>query len=56
MILRIKHLVQDRGFTIAGARRQLASANRTPDVLEALDEARLEIDAILTMLEANETL
>jgi DNA-binding transcriptional MerR regulator len=56
MILRIKHLVQDRGFTIAGARRQLASANRSPQVLEVLDEARLEIDAILTMLEANETL
>ncbi|NKB87849.1 MAG: MerR family transcriptional regulator [Acidobacteria bacterium] len=56
LIQRIKELVQERGFTIAGARRHVASGVRSTDLLDAVDEARLEVEAILTMMEANETL
>lgn len=56
LILRIKDLVHERGYTIAGARRHLAQARRPRDLGEALDEARSEVEAILTMLETNETL
>ena len=56
LILRIKDLVHDRGLTIAGARRHVASAKRSTDLVDTLDDVRTEVDAILTMLEANETL
>ena len=56
LILRIKDLVHARGLTIAGARRHVASANRSTELVDILDETRSEVDAILTMLEANETL
>jgi DNA-binding transcriptional MerR regulator len=56
LILRIKDLVQDRGLTIAGARRQVASARQSRELVDVLDDTRSEVDAILTMMEANETL
>jgi len=56
MVLRIKDLVHARGLTIAGARRHVAAAQRSRELLDALDQTRTEVDAILTMLEANETL
>jgi DNA-binding transcriptional MerR regulator len=56
LILRIKDLVHDRGLTIAGARRQVASAQRSREMLDVLDDVRSEVEAILTLLEANETL
>lgn len=56
LILRIKDLVHDRGLTIAGARRHVASAKRSHEMVDILDEVRTEVDAILTMLGANDTL
>ena len=56
MIMRIKDLVHDRGLTIAGARRHVAAAPRSRELIDTLDEVRTEVEAILTMLEANETL
>ena len=53
MVLKIKSLLYDRGFTIAGARRQLA---RTRPLERAerdriLSEVRDELREILTLLE-----
>lgn len=63
LVLRIKDLVHVQGFTIAGARRRLelgdpdetrAGAGDAP--LDMLQQARQEIRAILTLLEANDKL
>ena len=53
MVLKIKSLLYDRGFTIAGARRQLA---RTKPLERAerdriLSQVRDELREILTLLE-----
>jgi DNA-binding transcriptional MerR regulator len=56
LILRIKDLVHARGLTIAGARRQIASARQSREAIDTLDEVRCEVEAILTMMEANESL
>ena len=59
-VLRIKDLLHEQGFTIAGARRRLnteraaggeAGTSSSVDLLEGL---RGEIVAILTMMEAND--
>jgi len=46
MVLRIKELLYDKGFTIAGARKQLSVKNRDRVLLEVRDELR-EILALL---------
>ena len=60
VILRIRDLLHVRGFTIAGARRALAAegtdaaGSEGPSAAELLDEARREVEAILTMMGAND--
>ena len=50
-VLRIKELLYDRGFTIAGARRQLAKSNLSKqDRDETLVRIRKELEDILTLL------
>jgi DNA-binding transcriptional MerR regulator len=50
-VLRIKELLYDRGFTIAGARRQLAKSNVSKqDRDEVLFRIRKELQDILTLL------
>lgn len=62
LLLRIKDLLYEQGFTIAGARRRLQSeANGAGeigggDVGDLVAETRREVRAILTMLDANDTL
>lgn len=61
LVVRIRDLLHVRGYTIAGARRQLeAGGLEAPDggraALEALEGARHEIRAILTLMEANDKL
>lgn len=55
LILRIKDLLYEQRYTIAGARRRLQqeAADAEGDVL---DDVRGTIDAILTMMEANDKL
>jgi DNA-binding transcriptional MerR regulator len=52
-VLRIKELLYDRGFTIAGARKQLAKANKPnlPDREEVLGQVRKQLQDILTLLQ-----
>lgn len=47
MVLKIKELLYDRGFTIAGARKQLTARKRD----EVLVEVRKELREILTLLQ-----
>lgn len=58
--LRIKDLLYRDGFTIAGARRQLEAGGGVPGdadpLRRCLREVRSELAAILTVLEADETL
>lgn len=60
LIVRIKTLLYDEGYTIAGTARRLELEARdqlhAEDARSALEEARTELRSILTMLEANETL
>ena len=53
MVLRIKELLYDRGFTIAGARKQLSSRKPAaePAPGEVLSQIRAELRDILTLLE-----
>ena len=59
-VLRIKDLLHQQGFTIAGARRRLntegavAGKAGTSSSVELLEGLRGEIVAILTMMEAND--
>ena len=48
LILRIRDLLHDEGYTFVGAGE--------PDPVTLLEEARREVDAILTLLEANDKL
>jgi DNA-binding transcriptional MerR regulator len=52
MVLKIKSLLYDRGFTIAGARKQLAKGAPVPreDRDQALARVRDELRDILTLL------
>ena len=52
MVLRIKTLLYDRGFTIAGARRQLSKAKplEPSERDRALAQVREELRDILTLL------
>jgi len=47
MVLKIKELLYERGFTIAGARKQLTARNRD----RVLDHVREELKEILALLE-----
>jgi DNA-binding transcriptional MerR regulator len=51
-VLRIKELLYDRGFTIAGARRQLSKskASNKAERDELLNRVRKELQDILTLL------
>ena len=50
-VLRIKELLYDRGFTIAGARKQLSKSRRTrEDRDQILIQVRNELRDILTLL------
>ena len=52
-VLRVKELLYDRGFTIAGARRQLSKTktSRKADRDEVLMRVRSELQDILTLLQ-----
>ena len=54
-VLRIKELLYDKGFTIAGARKRLTGRNADPDAQdtasETLDKIRAELEDILTLLD-----
>ena len=52
MVLKIKDLLYDRGFTIAGARKQIskAQAGRGPERDKVLIQVRKELRDILTLL------
>jgi DNA-binding transcriptional MerR regulator len=51
-VLRIKELLYDRGFTIAGARRHLSKARMSKQDQELLlTRVRKELSAILTLLQ-----
>jgi DNA-binding transcriptional MerR regulator len=52
-ILRVKELLYDRGFTIAGARKQLSKAKTTRKAGrdEVLTRVRSELQDILTLLQ-----
>ena len=54
MVLRIKELLYERGYTIAGARKQLARS-RMPkaDREKVLNQIRRELQDILTLLRRN---
>jgi DNA-binding transcriptional MerR regulator len=60
LILRIKELLHEQGFTIAGARRRLQTerdvgSDETMDtVADVLDYVRHELRAILTIIEADD--
>lgn len=60
LILRIKELVHEQGFTIAGARRRLQSersrenAEAMSEVADVLDYVRHELRAILTLMDADD--
>ena len=63
LVQRIRDLVHVQGFTIAGARRRLelgdevdAAEGGGARAAEALEHARQEIRAILTLLDANDKL
>ena len=59
LILRIRDLLHQEGYTIAGARRRLGSetvADGGLEPLALLEDARHEVDAILILLEANDKL
>lgn len=53
-VLRIKELLYDKGFTIAGARKRVSGRNADPDAqdtaVEKLDKVRAELEDILTLL------
>jgi DNA-binding transcriptional MerR regulator len=51
-VLRIKELLYDRGFTIAGARKHLAKAKKptTGNRDQVIDRVRSELQDILTLL------
>jgi len=51
-VLRIKELLYERGFTIAGARKQLAKSRRSSQAVrdEVLSRVRRELEDILTLL------
>lgn len=53
LVLKIKNLLYDRGFTIAGARRQLAKGQplEGPDRDDLLARVRDELREILTLLQ-----
>lgn len=55
LILRIKDLLYEQRYTIAGARRRLAQEHGRVEG-NVLDDVRGTIDAILTMMEANDKL
>jgi DNA-binding transcriptional MerR regulator len=51
-VIRIKELLYDRGFTIAGARKQLAKSKLSKaDRDQILDRIRKELQDILTLLQ-----
>jgi DNA-binding transcriptional MerR regulator len=54
-VLRIKELLYDRGFTIAGARKQLSKskASKQTERDQALHRIRKELQDILTLLRRN---
>ena len=61
LILSIKDLLHEQGFTIAGARRRLRvqraaerSEGEARSLVDLLEHARCEVVAILTMMEAND--
>jgi DNA-binding transcriptional MerR regulator len=60
LILRIKELVHEQGFTIAGARRRLQRERNVEGdeamdgVADVLDYVRHELRAILTLIEADD--
>lgn len=58
LVERIKDLLHVQRYTIAGARRRLEAEPEAgdEDLSERLDRARIELRAILTLLEANDTL
>ena len=54
MVLRIKELLYERGYTIAGARKQLArSCMAKADREKVLNQIRRELQDILTLLRRN---
>ena len=54
MVLKIKELLYDRGYTIAGARKQLSRRRATPEQrAKILSEVRDELREILTLLRRN---
>ncbi len=61
LLLQIKDLLYSQGYTIAGARRRLQAGDdeslaAPEELIDVVDQVRHEIRAILTMLEANDTL
>jgi DNA-binding transcriptional MerR regulator len=60
LILRIKELVHEQGFTIAGARRRLQSeracdnAEAMDQVADVIDYVRHELRAILALMDADD--
>ena len=52
-IMKVKELLYERGFTIAGARKQLSlkEALEAPDKAKVLSKIRQELHDILTLLE-----
>ena len=51
-VMQIKELLYDRGFTIAGARKQLGIKSKSPeDRDKVLTHVRNELQSILTLLE-----
>ena len=58
LLLRIRDLLHEQGYSIAGARRQLIaeSNGNGADPVSLVESARQEVEAILTMLEANDKL
>ncbi|MFQ5743302.1 MAG: MerR family transcriptional regulator [Acidobacteriota bacterium] len=60
LILEIKNLLYEQGFTITGARRRLledpaqSPVEPQEELREALDEVRAELRAILTLMEADD--
>jgi DNA-binding transcriptional MerR regulator len=60
LILRIKELVHEQGFTIAGARRRLQSerlgdnAEAMDQVTDVIDYVRHELRAILALMDADD--
>lgn len=47
----INYLLKDRGFTIEGARKEIASAKKTPEskqaIIDALLKAKAELESLL---------